>query len=121
MNPPDPVSDPLTSVVKRDFLMQTPGQIDAPPDRSAFSLIHAKARDIYPSLQVPSIDDPVSQSGCHQGRWWTVQRNNRLCMPVGNVVQGSASLGEPDTAMWLETGFEGMVDKLDNSLVERTA
>lgn len=58
-----------------------------------------------------------AQQVYHGGRWWTAQRYARMTLPVGARVQGPAILEQADTTVWLEPGFEAVVDCFGNLLV----
>lgn len=53
------------------------------------------------------------------GRWVQARRYARLPLPAGTRIAGPAILEQPDTTIWLEPGFEALVDRLGNLILRR--
>ena len=53
----------------------------------------------------------------HHGRWHDATRYARLDLPVGACIDGPAILEQADTTVWLEPGFQAVVDAFGNLLV----
>ncbi|MGE4336816.1 MAG: hydantoinase/oxoprolinase family protein [Pigmentiphaga sp.] len=69
--------------------------------------------DNHPALPVGT------QRIYHEGRWWDTPRYERLGLPLDTRLEGPALLGQPDTTIWLEPGFQARVDRCGNLLISR--
>ena len=60
------------------------------------------------------------QNVFHSGSQHKALRYTRLDLPVGARIVGPAVLEQSDTTLWLEPGFEAVVDRLGNLILTQT-
>ena len=53
------------------------------------------------------------------GQWVDALRFDRMALPVGHRVAGPAILEQIDTTVWLEPGYQAVVDAFGNLILSR--